>query len=319
MHITAFDQIKPVLFQYDIRSFQLYNHTGYSQLMATVTKHLLVNTESIDPKFSLIYIPMPTGKFKISFYPEKVIGSLVAAMIEVFIAISHTLQHILGEKDETKLELMLKRIGLTPKTEILTMATVFFTCILVFLVPFLAMVKLFILQEADLTLLVVFYLLYAVHHFLQRNFYDYLSGGYGNPITILMSTFQFFAHLYIGICRLPEMPMLTYVMSVWPYSAFSKLVSFMFTAGNLNRKLDFGTIFTEPIMDVYLGTVFKILLGSTVVHGLAALYIWPLKIDNKTLPWYYPCLCLYSRRSQNFIKDHTSDTENPTELLPTEI
>jgi hypothetical protein len=43
-----------------------------------------------------------------------------------------------------------------------------------------------------------------------------------------MSGFQFYALLYISIVGVPEIPILTYVLSIWPYTAFTKLIAYQF-------------------------------------------------------------------------------------------
>jgi len=68
---------------------------------------------------------------------------------------------------------MLRRIGLTKKTEFLTMATVYFTSCLIMVMPFTLTIKILVLPSADTPLLLVFYVLYVTHHFLLRISLDF--------------------------------------------------------------------------------------------------------------------------------------------------
>lgn len=97
--LSEMDQVDPDFFKYDIRSYQTYNYSGYSQLMATTAKHLMINTEGVKaPRFSLAYIPMPTGQFEVSFYPANIAGSLSAFMIETSVMFSHSLEKFCSEE-----------------------------------------------------------------------------------------------------------------------------------------------------------------------------------------------------------------------------
>ena len=74
---------------------------------------------------------------------------------------------------------MLRRIGLSKKTEFLTSATVFFACCLFMAIPLLGTIKLIMLPTADIPLLMIFYILYVTQHFFARISMDVFSKGNG--------------------------------------------------------------------------------------------------------------------------------------------
>jgi len=76
-------------------------------------------------------------------------------------------------------------------------------------------------------------------------------------------------------------------------------------ARNLGQRITFPTLF-EPVVDINVGYIMMIQVGSTVFLGLLVLYLWPLTIDfdpENPIPWYYFVTCSYWKGENNPIVD----------------